>query len=240
MVRNPLLYSDPSEIEELPSAPQQEVQKKSSFLFYFIILANSLLVLFVLGFIWFLFLKSPDIQIKEISDRLFGTSKIIEQAPQSTATPKTPAKAAPDTTQQEKDKIQRIKLKQMREKEELAAERLRLEKIKSELEKEQALASDAQKAIDSLAESNNTMNQEPAVETPSTQDTDDDQTIKAQQTAEDEELTTNQATNDEAPKDETPKSDIVATDISEPSSTTSSQVDLIMEALKNQQTENNN
>lgn len=148
MRRNPLLYSDPSEAEDAPK--HHESTQESSFLFYFIITANSLLVLFVLGFIWFLFLKSPDLQLKELSNRLFGTNLTIEQVQQLVPTPEIKPEVIITPSQQEKDETQQAKLKQMREKEELAAERTRLEAMKSEIEKERIRANEAKQAIENL------------------------------------------------------------------------------------------
>ncbi len=157
MRKNPLLYSEASELEQSPppvaTAPaQKDSSSKSSFFFYIIILANSLLVLFVLGFIWFLFLKSPDLHIKEISDRFFGTSTPTIQEPQPIVAPEIQTEVLLTPSQQEKDEIQQAKLKQMREREELAAERVRLEEIKAEIEQEKLRAKEAQQAIESLKE----------------------------------------------------------------------------------------
>lgn len=238
MRRNPLLYSNPSEIEQIPAptaTPPKEASGKSSFFFYFIILANSLLVLFVLGFIWFLFLKSPDLQIKEISDRLFGTSAPIEQAPQTIVAPKIQTEVIISPTQQEKDEIQQAKLKQMREREELAAERVRLEAIKAEIEKEKIRASEAQQAIGSLQKQKNATNNTKPITKPSNGekiDTTDvavegmeEQSVEIEQTRV-EDISTKLP---DAPKTADSASKEPATN------STSSQVDLIMEALKNQQ-----
>ena len=235
MRRNPLLYSNPSEIEEIPKpapSPVNESSGKSSLFFYFIILANSLLVFFVLGFIWFLFLKSPDLQIKEISDRLFGTGAPTEQAQQTIVAPEIKPEIIISPTQQEKDETQQAKLKQMREREELAAERARLEEIRAEINEEKKRAKEAQQAINSMQQQNkvsaNTSEEaeQQAVEIEQTQV--EDLTEKAPQ-----ELVAPRATISNSISKE-PAVDPNA--VTEPAANTiRSQVDLIMEALKNQQ-----
>jgi len=234
--RNPLLYSDPSEIEEIPKSspatPIKEAKGKSSFFFYFIIIANSLLVLFVLGFIWFLFLKSPDIQIKEISNRLFGTGKPTEQAQQNIVAPEIQTEVVISPTQQEKDETQQAKLKQMREKEEMAAERTRLEKVRAEIEQEKLRAAEAQQAINSMQQQEIT---------PSAAEEDlAEQAVEIEQT-EVENLTTKlsqeSATPATASGSQPEKPAIIPTATNEASvNSTSSQVDLILKALKEQQT----
>ncbi|PID46233.1 MAG: hypothetical protein CSB47_04720 [Proteobacteria bacterium] len=121
MQRNPLLYSDRGETEEYYEV-QEESQKRRPFLFYFIVFANSLLVLFVLGIIWFLFLKSPDFHLKELTDRYFGSSTPQPLSSQQGAV--SPAKSETSVlTSQQQDEVQQIRLKQMRQQEELAAEK---------------------------------------------------------------------------------------------------------------------
>ena len=246
MRRNPLLYSNPSEIEQIPapaSPPQKEAAGKSSFFFYFIILANSLLVLFVLGFIWFLFLKSPDLQIKEISDRWLGTGEPTKQAPQTIVAPEIQTEMIISPTQQEKDETQQAKLKQMREREELAAERVRLEAIKAEIEQEKTRANEARRAIESLKNQKSTVSDTTSAATsPATEDNNADnvaeeQAVEIEQTRI-EDLTTQPS---EAPKIAeavTEEKAVIPNAANEPAAnSTSSQVDLIMEALKNQQTQ---
>jgi len=234
--RNPLLYSDPSEIEEIPkytpATPIKEAKGKSSFFFYFIIIANSLLVLFVLGFIWFLFLKSPDIQIKEISNRLFGTGKPTEQAQQNIAAPEIQTELVISPTQQEKDETQQAKLKQMREKEEMAAERTRLEKVRAEIEQEKLRAAEAQQAINSM--------QQQEIKPSAAEEDLAEQAVEIEQT-EVENLTTKLSQESTTPAtvsgSQPEKPAIIPTATNEASvNSTSSQVDLILKALKEQQT----
>ena len=146
MRRNPLLYSDHGDTEG-PEEIQEPQKTKRSLFFYFIILANSLLVVFVLGIIWFLFLKSPDLHIKELSQRFLGTEPaqtipVSSEAVQPSTVQSNFTSNEDDTakipTRQEQEEIQQMRLKQMREQEELVAERQRLEKIRAELEAEQA------------------------------------------------------------------------------------------------------
>lgn len=240
MRRNPLLYSDPSEIEEIPKpaapTPGKESKGKSSFFFYLIILANSLLVLFVLGFIWFLFLKSPDIQIKEISNRLFGTGTPTEQAQQTIVAPEIQTEIVISPTQQEKDEIQQTKLKQMREKEELAAERARLEGIKAEIEKEKLRASEAQQVINKMQPQENSKTD---VAQNSAEQDSAEQAIEIEQTQV-EELTEKSpptpATTVSSPPAKQPAV-VTNTAIEPDTNSTNSQMNLILEALKKQQAE---
>ena len=144
MRRNPLLYSDQSEIDGPIAHHEEPPKQKRSLFFFFIILANSLLVLFVLGIIWFLFLKSPDLHIKELTEKFFGTP--TAQSLTETKVPPTPtatmnsntnvSNVAPAPTRQEQEEIQQTRLKQMRAQEDLAVERRRLEKINIKLEAE--------------------------------------------------------------------------------------------------------
>lgn len=129
MRRNPLLYSDHGEVEE----PEifEEPKRKRSWLFYFIILTNLLLVFFVLGIIWVLFLKSPSLHIKELTERFFGTTTYqVETKLSTTSTPtiKINADTTKTLTEQDNDEAQQALLKQMRKQEELATEQLTSEK----------------------------------------------------------------------------------------------------------------
>ena len=230
MRRNPLLYSDPNESEDAPQSIVTEIReqpRESSFLFYLIILANSLLVLFVLGFIWFLFLKSPDLQIKELSNRFFGTAPTAE-VQNTLIAPEIATEVVITPSQQEKDEIQQTKLKQMREKEELAAERTRIEAMKAEIELEKKRAEEAQQAISAL----NNEDQSPAADE---QNNEVDQTVKATAV-----VTETETIESEEPAkiDQEIEQEVVLDAAAEPvekTNSTQSQVDLIMEALKNQQ-----
>ena len=226
MRRNPLLYSDPNESEDVPQSIVTEIKeqpRESSFFFYLIILANSLLVLFVLGFIWFLFLKSPDLQIKELSNRFFGTTPPAE-AQATFVAPEIQTEVVITPSQQEKDEIQQTKLKQMREKEELAAERTRIEAMKAEIELERKRAEEAQQAISSLkakeqgqSDSMIELNTKPDTATKAT-------TVTSEVIDAEEPLAIEQ--------------EVVIDAASEPvekTNSTQSQIDLIMETLKNQQ-----
>ena len=230
MRRTPLLYSDPNESEDAPQSIVTEIReqpRESSFLFYLIILANSLLVLFVLGFIWFLFLKSPDLQIKELSNRFFGTAPTAE-VQNTLIAPEIATGVVITPSQQEKDEIQQTKLKQMREKEELAAERTRIEAMKAEIELEKKRAEEAQQAISAL----NNEDQSPAADE---QNNEVDQTVKATAV-----VTETETIESEEPAkiDQEIEQEVVLDAAAEPvekTNSTQSQVDLIMEALKNQQ-----
>ena len=230
MRRNPLLYSDPNESEDAPQSIVTEIReqpRESSFLFYLIILANSLLVLFVLGFIWFLFLKSPDLQIKELSNRFFGTAPTAE-VQNTLIAPEIATEVVITPSQQEKDEIQQTKLKQMREKEELAAERTRIEAMKAEIELEKKRAEEAQQAISAL-------NNEEQSSAADEQNNEVDQTVKATAV-----ISETETIESEEPVkiDQEIEQEVVLDAAAEPvekTNSTQSQVDLIMEALKNQQ-----
>ena len=248
MRRNPLLYSDPSEIEETDlnqNSQPQASKPESSLLFYFIIFANSLLVLFVLGFIWFLFFKSPDLQLRELSNRYLGTSLAIETATEpEIITPQITPEIVITPTQQEKDEVQQAQLKQMREKEEqeLAAERAKLEAIKAELEKEKARANEAQEALKSLKAATPESQAQDPIASPSSTDKTIDSEIQNAITNSDTlpSATTNQPNTETEPASAEPTvvpNATVEPDATNPNST-SSQVDLIMEALRIQQQEN--
>ena len=233
MRRNPLLYSDHNEAEDTPKSfvtEQRETPpRESSFLFYFIILANSLLVLFVLGFIWFLFLKSPDLQIKELSNRLFGNSSPTDLAQPSLVAPEIKTEIVITPSQQEKDETQQAKLKQMREKEELALERTRIEAMQAEIELEKTRAKETQQAISNLQtteEPSIVINQDDPLKA-----SEEAAPIASKAVEPDEETTAIEQT---IVKD-------AATEPVEKTNSTQSQVDLIMETLKQQQqTENAN
>ena len=236
MRRNPLLYSDPNESEDAPQSIVTEIReqpRESSFLFYLIILANSLLVLFVLGFIWFLFLKSPDLQIKELSNRFFGTAPTAE-VQNTLVAPEIATEVVITPSQQEKDEIQQNKLKQMREKEKLAAERTRIEAMKAEIELEKKRAEEAQQAISAL-------NNEDQSSAADEQNNEVDQTVKATAVISETETETETETiesEEPAKIDQEIEQEVVLDAAAEPvekTNSTQSQVDLIMEALKNQQ-----
>lgn len=150
MRRNPLLYSDHGDIDE-PLTPEASSKKERSWLFYFIILANFLLVLFVLGIIWFLFLKSPDLHIKELTERFFGTQTTTLGTNTTAPEGQKKAQTTQSMTQQQQDEIQQTRLRQMREQEEQDAERQRLEKIRVELEAERAKADTTKKRLEDKA-----------------------------------------------------------------------------------------
>lgn len=144
MRKNPLLYSDHAEPQETFEATPLPEEPRS-FFFYIIILANSLLVLFVLGVIWFLFLKSPDLELKSLTDRFLGGSEQPTMVIESPSNSGTETNAA--SSKQAQDEIQQARLKQMREQEELAAERNRLEQLRQELEAEKQRADSLQGAL---------------------------------------------------------------------------------------------
>ena len=229
MRRNPLLYSDPNESEDVPQSIVTEIKeqpRESSFFFYLIILANSLQVLFVLGFIWFLFLKSPDLQIKELSNRFFGTTPPAE-AQATFVAPEIQTEVVITPSQQEKDEIQQTKLKQMREKEELAAERTRIEAMKAEIELERKRAEEAQQAISSLKEQEQEQEQSNSSNELNTKP---DPAAKATTPAILEKIEL------EVPVEI--EQEVVVDAANEPvekTNSTQSQIDLIMETLKNQQ-----
>ena len=156
MRRNPLLYSDQSEIDGPIAHHEEPPKQKRSLFFFFIILANSLLVLFVLGIIWFLFLKSPDLHIKELTEKFFGTP--TTQSLTETKVPPTPtatmnsntnvSNVTPAPTRQEQEEIQQTRLKQMRAQEDLAIERQRLEKINIKLEADKIKSEKVKQALE--------------------------------------------------------------------------------------------
>jgi hypothetical protein len=131
-------------------------------------------------------------------------------------------------SQQEKDETQQAKLKQMREKEELAAERTRIEEMKAEIELEKMRAKEAQQAITSLQENEESANAN----------------IQGKATPSVEVITPAESVVAE-PKDvpvsvEQTIVESAATEPAEKTNSTQSQVDLIMETLKQQQTETSN
>jgi len=111
--KNPLLYSDPSELEE-PIVADKPKQSRS-WVFYFIIVANSLLVVFVLGVLWFLFLKSPDTQVKNLSERFFGaftTPHHIEDTKGASSKQDLPDTLSEQTSSPQQDEKPQTSLKQ--------------------------------------------------------------------------------------------------------------------------------
>ena len=77
MRRNPLLYSDHSDAEDINTI--EPIEEKRSFIFYFIVLANSLLVILVLLIIWSLFSKTSDTsfdqQLKVWTQQVFNNTE---------------------------------------------------------------------------------------------------------------------------------------------------------------------
>jgi len=115
--RNPLLYSDQSEVEDINTI--EPIEEKRSFIFYFIVLANSLLVLLVLLIIWSLFSKTPntsfDQQLKTWTQQVFSTDENIKVQPISA--PIAPVVRIDTPTEQtaiQKEELAQLKLEQER------------------------------------------------------------------------------------------------------------------------------
>lgn len=168
MRKNPLLYSEHHEPQEIiqPSPPLPEEPR--SFFFYVIILANSLLVLFVLGVIWFLFLKSPDLELKSLTNRFFGNTEEPTMVIESPANTPAPAEAGKAPSKQEQDEIQQARLKQMREQQELTAERSRLEQLRQALETEKQRTDALTSALPATASSDEATETSTIIITPET------------------------------------------------------------------------
>ena len=138
MRRDPLLYSDHNEVEDINTIEPIEV--KRSFMFYFIVLANTLLVVLVLLIIWSLFTKpagtSFDQQLKTWTQQVFNSGDDIQPKPvTSLATPmakqiklETASKPAPEEIKPEED----LAIKAEKEKLEALAVKLKEEKDKAD------------------------------------------------------------------------------------------------------------
>jgi hypothetical protein len=145
--RNPLLYSEQSEAEDTNTIEPIEV--KRSFIFYFIVLANSLLVVVVLLIIWSLFSKTPntsfDQQVKAWSQQLFDTSESNQV--QTVIAPSAPVVKVDTQEEQaaiQKKELEQLKLEKERIEKELALKaeqrKLELQALKLKEEKEKAAA----------------------------------------------------------------------------------------------------
>lgn len=253
MRRNPLLYSNQADYEQHDEEPVVNTpsRKGRSLLFYFVILINSLLVISVLGLIWFLFLKSPDFHLKDYIDKYLGNSDQSSAISTTQPSPATPAIETSQTealTKQQQEEVQQARLKQMREQEALDAERQRLEALRAEIAAEREKAELAKQAL----------------QTQTTNDRDTDGTDMTSESAspiaQPEEQTTVTGVTTTPEKDPSPEPAensalIDATEASdnnepavvrnaasetlgEPVNTMNNQVDQIMEVLRQQQEQN--
>jgi hypothetical protein len=147
--KNPLLYSDHSEVEETISVEQPE--EKRSFLFYFIVFANSLLVLLVLVIIWTLFSKPTDTsfdqQLKTWTQQVFNSSDSIEVSPEA-PTQVVVTDLDPVTKVSEKEQAQL----ELEKKIAIKAEQEKLEALALKLQQEKEQANAIQQSIDDAAQ----------------------------------------------------------------------------------------
>ena len=149
MRKNPLLYSDHSEVEETISVEQPE--EKRSFLFYFIVFANSLLVLLVLVIIWTLFSKPTDTsfdqQLKTWTQQVFNSSDTIEVSPQApTEVEVTDLDPATEVSEKEQAQLE------LEKKIAIKAEQEKLEALALKLKQEKEQANAIQQSIDDAAQ----------------------------------------------------------------------------------------
>lgn len=150
MQKNPLLYSDHSEhdVEEINTI--EPIVEKRSILFYFIVLANTLLVVLVLAVIWVLFTKPSnttfDEQLKAWTQQIFETPPPIQASKEVTTPPVAVAEESVDT---QPEPLQANAVDNEREQEELAlkVEQERLEALALELQAEKEKAEAIQQTV---------------------------------------------------------------------------------------------
>jgi len=135
--RNPLLYSDQTEIEELNTI--EPIEKKRSFAFFFIVLANSILVLLVLLAIWLFLSKSPDTsfdqQLKIWTQQFFSQPNDDEL--KTAATPPKTQQASVNLELEEKRlELERIEQENAQKEAILKAEQAKLEALATKLQEE--------------------------------------------------------------------------------------------------------
>ena len=149
MRKNPLLYSDHSEVEETINVEQPE--EKRSFLFYFIVFANSLLVILVLVIFWTLFSKPTDTsfdqQLKTWTQQVFNSSDSIEVSPEA-PTQVVVTDLDPVTKVSEKEQAQL----ELEKKIAIKAEQEKLEALALKLQQEKEQANAIQQSIDDAAQ----------------------------------------------------------------------------------------
>ena len=165
MSRNPLLYSDQSEVEDINTI--EPIEEKRSFIFYFIVLANSLLVLLVLLIIWSLFSKTPntsfDQQLKTWTQQVFSTEENIKVQPISAPiAPMVKIDTPTEQTAIQKKELAQLKLEQERVEKELAlkAEQAKRESLAITLKEEKAAT---QQATDEAKTIENSVSQEATI-----------------------------------------------------------------------------
>ena len=155
MRRNPLLYSDQVEIEDTRTIESlaEPAEQKLSFIFYFIVLANLLLVALVLLIIWSLFSNSSnasfDQQLKAWTQQLFNPTEQVEVKAAKVPPPKTIEINIEQEKAAAKEK-ELIQLEEQRLEQEQAqkAKQDRLEALAVKLQEEKAKADAIQKQID--------------------------------------------------------------------------------------------
>ena len=165
MSRNPLLYSDQSEVEDINTI--EPIEEKRSFIFYFIVLANSLLVLLVLLIIWSLFSKTPntsfDQQLKTWTQQVFSTDENIKVQPISAPiAPMVKIDTPTEQTAIQKKELTQLKLEQERVEKELAlkTEQAKRESLAITLKEEKAAT---QQATDEAKTIENSVSQEATI-----------------------------------------------------------------------------
>lgn len=149
MRKNPLLYSDQKEIEDLSTI--EPIEEKRSFIFYLIVFANLILVIFVLLIIWLLLSKDPntsfDQQLKSWTHQLFNTQEEINTKKKVTSpTPvekKTPVK--PKISEEERVELEKARIDKERA---LEAEKAKLESLAIKLQEEKNKAAKIKQAAD--------------------------------------------------------------------------------------------
>ncbi|PWQ98520.1 hypothetical protein [Leucothrix arctica] len=148
MRRDPLLYSDHSEVEDINTIEPIEV--KRSFMFYFIVLANTLLVVLVLLIIWSLFTKPADTsfdqQLKTWTQNVFSSGNDVAAKPAISLT-------APAVKQEDVEAINEAAAEAVKHEEDLAvkAETEKLEALALKLKEEKVKAAAIQQSINEEA-----------------------------------------------------------------------------------------
>jgi len=164
--KNPLLYSDQKEIEDLSTI--EPIEEKRSFIFYLIVFANLILVIFVLLIIWLLLSKDPntsfDQQLKSWTHQLFNTQEEINTKKKVTSpTPvekKTPVK--PKISEEEKVELEKARIDKERA---LEAEKAKLESLAIKLQEEKNKAAKIKQAADDT-EKKSPLDEKPKIEEP--------------------------------------------------------------------------
>lgn len=148
MRRNPLLYSDHSDTEDINTI--EPIEEKRSFIFYFIVLANSLLVILVLLIIWSLFSKTSDTsfdqQLKVWTQQVFNNTENSVDVKAAIAPPKKVDTPAEQAITQEKA-LEELEIEKAEEALAIKAEQEKQERAVLQL-KEEKEAALRQQAID--------------------------------------------------------------------------------------------